>query len=623
MTFVVDILQRFTQVGVFDNPHLTKGFTYACIIVTALGMGARRRKKLNIYVDLTLLVLGSAAYFSSAVLLYIGLNNLYQVITYSITSFFALLIVMRYASRLPRHIRSRLKNDDVFNEEGEQIPQQTQLVENEHSVNLRLKFRYKGKERKGYINVLNVFRHVLVMGVQGSGKTYSVIDEAIRQLIQKKFAMCVYAFKFEETAELVYNSWLKNRHKYPKNSRFVAITFDDPNVSVRCNPLAGGVLKEPSDAVEASKAILYNLNKEWVKKQGDFFVETPINYLAMIIWYLHLYSKRYNEDLPQEEHINYCTLPHCIEMIALPFSNVIPILANEIELSTLASAFKSSLDNNVGDQLQGMVDSARVPMTRLSDPGLYWAASANEINLDINNPKRPKVLVLGSSPQRKEMYSAFLGLYFSSLTRLMNRPKQHPAALFLDELNTVYINGLDSLITTVRSNKVSVWIGLQGKEQMENGYGQQLGKSIYSIIGNIFCGQVLFDTAKMVSDMFGKSLQEKVSQTQTSDDISTNTSFNAAEIMPASKLSTLSNGEMAGVVNDTFDQQNKYKLFKGFIVHDNEKLSGDKKKFKKLPKTREVTEEEITNNYYKIKYEIFTLVEEQMLVIEESKQEIN
>ena len=278
---------------------------------------------------------------------------------------------------------------------------------------------------------------------------------------------------------------------------------------------------------------------------------------------------------------------------------------------SLSSAFRSSLENNTTDQLSGMVDSARIPMTRLSDPMMYYIASGNEIDLRLNSKEEPLVLVLGNNALRKEMYGSFLGLYFSTITRLINQPPaRRPTALFLDEIDTVYINNIGGLITTARSNLISIWMGLQGKEQLEKSYGQKLGESIYSIVGNIFCGQVLFSTAEMMSKLFGRTMQQKVSQTQNSDDISTTTSTNMEQVIPASKLVQLSQGDMAGVVADNFGEVNKYKMFRGTIVHDNKKIANDKKSFQPLPKTRNVTDDDIMENYFKIKYEVSLIVDE-------------
>ena len=600
----VKILGKLTLVGVFDSPHWTLGFVFMCLLVTALGMGVRKRKKLNLFTDISFFLLSTLLLFGSRWVLNMRLDFDLQPIAYGSSCLLGTLGVMRYSTRLPRHLRTTFDDSDTFNEKGEQFPQQTQLIKNKASVNLPMLFKYKNKMVPGFVNIINVYRAVLVIGSQGSGKTYSVLDPAIRQLIAKGFTMCVYAYKFHNSALLVYNEFLRNRKAYPKNTRFAAITFDDPSVSVRCNPLGSGAIANIPDAAEAAQAILLNLNHNWVTKRGDFFVESAINYLTACIYYLHIYDQKYN----QENGEVYCSLPHCIELMSLDVKDVVPVLSSEAELTNLMAPFASAMNNGAAEQLEGQVASVRIPMTRLEDPNFYYLATGNDITLDINNPDNPTLLVLGSNHKRKAMYSAYLGVYYSTIFRLINEPGRLPLGFFVDELDSIYLSQLSSTITTGRENKISVWMGLQGKEQLEETYGQKGGEKLYSIVGNIISGQVNFATAEMVSKLFGKTLQKRVSQNQNSDDVSFNTSLSPDQVLPPNKLSQLSQGEVAGVVSDNADQTNNLKLFKGKIVLPDKKIARQKKQYQPLPKINDISKEEIEQNYYKVKWQIGKLV---------------
>ena len=596
------VLHKVANTALFSNIHFTKGLVFFLIIISSIGMGVKRRKKLNLFKDISLFILGSIIFFYSIVVLNIEFFNAQKACyLYSGLLCIGYLKVMAMSSRLPRHMKLPANAEDAFNDEGESFPQETKYRDNDYSINFRLKFLHKKKIRSGFINVVNPFRAMLVMGVQGSGKTYSVIEPAIRQMIEKGFTMAVYDFKFPDLTTLTYNTLSKFKHKFQSNIAFYVINFDDVEHSNRCNPLLPQMMDDFSDAVESAKSIMLNLNKSWITKQGDFFVESPVNYLASIIWYLKLH-----------EDGKYCTLPHVIEMIAAPIEDVIPLLASEPELETVLSPFYSSLENNTLEQLEGMIDSARIPLTRLASKRVYYVMSGNEFTLDINNPEEPKLVCFGNNDDKRDIYGALLGLYFQRMLRLVNKKGQNPTGIIFDELPTVYVRGIDNLMATGRSNKIATILGLQDIPQLERDYGQKVAEAIFSIVGNIFCGQVVFNTAEKVSRIFGKNRQMKVSVTHNDDTTSYNTSTVMDMMIPASKLVSQSQGHMAGVVSDSFEQRAKFKFFKGEIVHDNEKISREQKAFKPVPQIRNVSQEEVEENFYQIKIEIKDLINERL-----------
>lgn len=607
------LLIKLSYTNLFSNLYYTKGLVFMMIIISSIGMGVKKRKKLNLFTDISLFLIGTLIFFGSTVILNINeLNGEEKLYVYSATLAISYLLIMAYASRLPRHMMIPGMDDDPFNEEGESFPQETELKENDYSINYNFKFRYKKKIRRGFINVVNPFRAMLVLGVQGSGKTYSIINEAIRQLIKKGFVMSIYDFKYPDNTLLAYNTLLKNTNKFKKKPGFYVINFDNVNYSNRCNPIMPGMLNDFSDAVESAKGILLNLNKNWIQKQGDFFVESPVNYLAASIWYLKKYQNG-----------KFCTLPHVIELLASSEKDVIPLLASEPDLDTIMSPFFSAQENNSLEQLQGMIDSVRIPMTRLSSYNVYYVMSGNDFTLDINNPEEPKFVCFGNNDSKKDIYGALLGLYFQRMLSLINQKGKNPMAAFFDELPTVYVRGLDNLMATGRSNKIATVLGFQDFPQLERDYGQKVAEAMFSIVGNIFCGQVFFNTAEKVSKLFGKNRQRKVSITQNDDTTSYNTS-NAMDVMiPASKLATQTEGEMSGIVADSIKQSSKFKIFKGAIIHDNEKISKEEKMYKPLPKKvdAEITQEMLEDNFFRIKSDIKKLIENETKRMEDLARE--
>lgn len=502
-----------------------------------------------------------------------------------------------------------LKNnlmDDVFNVENESFMQETRLMENEYSVNLPTRFYYQKKWNNGWINVVNPFRATIVLGTPGSGKSYAVVNNFIKQQIEKSFAMYIYDYKFPDLSEIAYNHLLKYADRYEVKPTFYVINFDDPRRSHRCNPINPNFMTDISDAYESAYTIMLNLNRSWIQKQGDFFVESPIILLAAIIWYLKIYDNG-----------RYCTFPHAIEFLNRPYAQIFPILTSYPELENYLSPFMDAWESNAQDQLQGQIASAKIPLSRMISPALYWVMTGDDFSLDINNPKEPKILVVGNNPDRQNIYSAALGLYNSRIVKLINKKKQLKSSVIIDELPTIYFRGLDNLIATARSNKVAVCLGFQDFSQLTRDYGDKESKVIQNTVGNIFSGQVVGETAKNLSERFGKVLQKRQSMTINRNDKSTSISTQMDSLIPANKISNLTQGMFVGAVSDNFDERIEQKIFHAEIVVDSAKVSAEMKAYKKIPVIAEFTDsdgndilrETIDSNYRRVKQEIIALVE--------------
>lgn len=509
-----------------------------------------------------------------------------------------------------------LKNqlmDDVFNDENESFMQETRLIANEYSVNLPTRFYYKKKWHNGWINVVSPQRGCIVVGCPGSGKSYCVINQFIKQQIEKGYALYCYDFKFPDLSLIAYNQLLKNRDKYVRPVGFYVINFDDPRHSHRCNPLNPAFLSDIADAYESAYVIMLNLNKSWIQKQGDFFVESPIILLAALIWYLKIY-----------ENGRYCTFPHAIELLNKPYSDLFTILTSYRELENYLSPFMDAWKGGAMEQLQGQIASAKIPLSRLISPALYWIMTGDDFTLDINNPDAPKVLCVGNNPDRQNIYSAALGLYNARIVKMVNRKGKLKCSILVDEVPTIYFKGLDTLIATARSNKVAVMLGAQDYSQLVRDYGDKEARVIQNTIGNIFAGQVVGETAKNLSERFGKVLQQRKSINMTREDTSTNISTQLDSLIPASKISNLSQGEFVGSVCDSFDEKINQKIFHAEIIVDNEQVAAETKAYRKIPVITDFTgadgkdhmEEEIERNYYQIKEDVAQIIEKELLRIE-------
>ena len=189
---------------------------------------------------------------------------------------------------------------------------------------------------------------------------------------------------------------------------------------------------------------------ELVGGSEPVFVESPIILFASIIWYLKIYQNG-----------KYCTFPHAIEFLNRRYEDIFPILTSYPELENYLSPFMDAWLGGAAEQLMGQIASAKIPLSRMISPQLYWVMSDSEFTLDINNPEEPKILCVGNNPDRQNIYGAALGLYNSRIVKLINKKGMLKSSVIIDELPTIYFKGLDNLIATARSNKVAVCLGFQ------------------------------------------------------------------------------------------------------------------------------------------------------------------
>ena len=346
-----------------------------------------------------------------------------------------------------------------------------------------------------------------------------------------------------------------------------------------------------------------------IQKQGDFFVDSPIILLAAIIWYLKIY-----------EGGKYCTFPHAIELLCKRYEDIFTILTSYPELENYLSPFMDAWKGGAQDQLQGQIASAKIPLSRMISPQLYWVMSDSEFTLDINNPQEPKILCVGNNPDRQNIYGAALGLYNSRIVKLVNKKGKLKSSIIIDELPTIYFKGLDNLIATARSNKVAVLLGFQDFSQLVRDYGDKEAKVVMNTVGNIFSGQVVGETAKTLSERFGKVLQRRQSITINRNDKSTSINTQMDSLIPPSKISSLTQGMFVGSVADTFDERIEQKIFHCEIVVDAEKVKREEKAYKPIPVITDFTDEEgndrmkeqIQENYNRIKADVKRIVTDEL-----------
>ena len=607
---VVDrILLNFQRTaGLFKSLLLTKVFAIIFLALSCLGTKGVKNQKMTWNKIHAFFLGGLVLFFMNWWILDLPLPHIVNAGLYTATLTAGYILLLMAGIWISRMLKNNLM-EDPFNTQNESFMQTTALMENEHSVNLPTKFVYQGKEWDGWINVVNVYRASIILGTPGSGKSFAVVNNYIKQMIAKGFAMYIYDYKFDDLSVIAYNELLKNLDKYEVRPEFFVINFDDPRRSHRCNPINPRFMADISDAYESAYTIMLNLNKTWIQKQGDFFVESPIILLAAIIWYLRIYKDG-----------KYCTFPHAVEFLNKPYADIFTILTSYPSLENYLSPFMDAWQGGAQDQLQGQIASAKIPLSRMISPQLYWVMTGDDFTLDLNNPKSPKILCVGNNPDRQNIYSAALGLYNSRIVKLINKKGQLKSAVIIDELPTIYFRGIDNLIATARSNKVAVCLGFQDFSQLNRDYGDKESKVIQNTVGNIFSGQVVGETAKNLSERFGKILQQRQSISINRQDTSTSINTQMDSLIPASKIANLSQGTFVGSVADNFGEEIEQKIFHARIVVDTVKVAAETKAYKKIPVINEfkdsagndIMQQQIERNYSGIKADVVQIIEDEM-----------
>jgi len=581
---IVDhVILPLSKMGIFKTLLIAKLSALGLLIVSLIGSKGKRDEKIRAKTIITYCLTGLFIYFFSSYLihrywLYMGATS------------FGYLLFMTGGGLLFRMLKLKL-GDDIFNKENETFPQEERLLENEYSINLAARYQLKGKKRNSWINVINPFRGTLVSGSPGAGKSYFVIRHIITQHIRKGFSMLIYDFKYDDLSRIAYNALREHGGR-----SFYVINFE--KIMHRSNPLEPDTMVDITDAIESARTVMLGLNREWIKKQGDFFVESPINFVTALIWFLKKYQGG-----------RYCTLPHAIELSLVDYKDLFAVLSKEPEIEVLINPFISAWKNEAYEQLEGQIASAKISLARLSSPQLYYVLSGNDFSLDINNPGDPKIVCLANNPQKSQVYGAVLSLYVNRINKLVNRKNQQKCSLIFDEFPTIYFNGIDNLIATARSNKVAVTLAVQDYSQLKKDYGREQAEVIMNIVGNVICGQVTGDTAKQLSERFGKINQQKESVSINSSDTSVSRSTQLDYAMPASKISALSSGDFVGMVADDPTNRIELKTFHCQIQNDHDAIRREEQAYRDIPDARKVSATEIQMNYQRIKEDIKQLVE--------------
>ena len=591
-----DLHGRIRRWLIYQDGHLvySKVATFLLVCITCVGTRNKKHLEFNARRQVVCPLTGGLLLLVLSVWLYNHPVNVYlyslrlNIILYMATTVIGVILVHIALDNISKFIKDGLLKDR-FNFENESFEQCTELVENKYSVNIPMRYYYKGKFRKGWVNISNPFRGTWVVGTPGSGKTFSIIEPFIRQHSAKGFALVVYDYKFPTLATKLYYHYKKNQKlgKLPKGCSFNIINFVDVEYSRRVNPIQLKYINNLAAASETAETLLESLQKG--KKEGgggsdQFFQTSAVNFLAACIYFFCNYGKEPydsngkmllaekiedkatkrlvptgrvfdadgNEVEPAYWLGKYSDMPHILSFQNESYQTIFEVLETDNEVAPLLGPFQTAFKNKAMEQLEGMIGTLRVYTSRLATKESYWIfhKDGDDFDLKVSDPKNPSYLLIANDPEMESIIGALNALILNRLVTRVNtgQGKNIPVSIIVDELPTLYFHKIDRLIGTARSNKVSVALGFQELPQLEADYGKVGMQKIITTVGNVVSGSARSkETLEWLSsDIFGKVVQLKKGVTIDRDKTSINLNENMDSLVPASKISDMATGWICG-----------------------------------------------------------------------------
>ena len=579
-----DLLKNFAKMGIFFPPINAKVSTLILIGLVAVGTRAKKKKDLHITKEIILpivfgllMIMGSLALIDKASIHTLPKINPYQV-GYALLSLTGAVITQMGADSISKYMQQKI-GKDRWNTEEESFDQNRELVKTPFSVNIPYLFRYNKSTHKGWLNI-NPFRGTMVIGVPGSGKSFGVINPAIRQMVDKGFCLCIYDFKFPDLTQIAYYQYLVKKQKdkdYQHN--FFVINLNDVEKSKRVNPFKKEYIQTLAQAQEMAESMVSALQKGGGSGGGgseQFFTQSAINFLSSCIYFFATY-----------ENGKYSSLPHLLSFMNRSYEEIFTTLFQHEELTSLLSPFKSAYDNKAFDQLEGQVGTLKIFLSRLATKESFWVFSGDEVQLKISDKEKPSMLILASDPATQDINSALYSSVLNRTLKLINSKGNHPSGIIADEFPTIYIHKIDNVIATARSNKVAVMLGLQEIPQLRQFYKKEVADTISAIIGNVLSGAVRDkNTLDWLEKMFGKIKQKSYSQSISNQGTTTSINEKMDNMIPAGKISNLRTGEMAGMIaggeeNET--EEYKTSAFIRKINLDMKEIKKEEENYVKIP----------------------------------------
>ena len=583
-----NILQSFAKMGVFFPPINAKLSTLVLITLVAIGTRAKKKRDLDATKEIFLPISVGLIMIISSLALVWGAGNLnlpyivpylngYQ-LGYLLLSYAGTMITQKGADSISKLMQTKM-DKDRWNTEEESFDQNRELVETPTSVNIPYKFRYKKQTHQGWMNI-DPFRGSMVIGVPGSGKSFGVINPAIRQLVGKGFCLCIYDFKFPSLGEIAYYHHLLKKKTDPNyKHKFHVVNLDEVEYSRRVNPFKKEYINTLAQAQEMAESMVSALQKGGSSGGGgseQFFTQSAVNFLASTIYYFATY-----------ENGKYSDLPHILAFMNRSYEEIFDTLFTNEELVSLMSPFKSAYENKAFDQLEGQIGTIKIFLSRLATKESFWVFSGDEVQLKISDPENPSILILASNPRTQDINSALYSAVLNRVISQINDKGNLYSGLIADEFPTIYIHKIDNLVATARSNQVAVMLGLQEQPQLRQFYKKEVAETISAIMGNILSGAVRDKgTLDWLEKLFGKIKQKSYSESISNQGTNITISEKMDVMIPAGKIAGQRTGEMVGMVvqgEDNATEEFKTSAISGKINLDMKAIKHEEANYVKMP----------------------------------------
>ena len=593
---LVDIHDRIKLMDVYQDGHILHSKIMTLLIICVTCIGTRNKKHLEFNAKTMVIYPISAGIILMFLSVWVfkqhwppHIFTLYSSTwLYFVMSIVGTVLCHVALDNISKYLKDGLLKDR-FNFENESFEQMPDEVKNKYSINIPMRYYYKGKFRKGWVNIVNPFRGTWVVGTPGSGKTFSIIEPFIRQHSAKGFAMVVYDYKFPTLAQKLYYHYRVNKKAglTPKDCDFNIINFVNVEYSRRVNPIQLKYISNLAAASETAETLLESLQKG--KKEGgggsdQFFQTSAVNFLAACIYFFCNYEKRpydangnemnYDKTIDPETGMikptgvvrdttgnivepaywlgKYSDMPHILSFLNESYETIFEVLMTDTEVAPLLGPFRTAFDNKAMEQLEGMIGTLRVFTSRLATKESYWIFSkeGDDFDLKVSDPAHPSYLLIANDPEMESIIGALNALILNRLVTRVNtgQGKNVPVSIIVDELPTLYFHKIDRLIGTARSNKVSVTLGFQELPQLESDYGKVGMQKVITTVGNVVSGSARAkETLEWLSnDIFGKVVQLKKGVTIDRDRTSINLNENMDALVPGSKIADMPTGWICG-----------------------------------------------------------------------------
>jgi type IV secretory pathway TraG/TraD family ATPase VirD4 len=486
---------------------------------------------------------------------------------------------------------------DRYNLEEESFDQEREKIDTPYSINIPTRFYFRKKWHNGWLNI-DPFRGSLIIGTPGSGKSYGIINPAIRQLIHKNFSVLLYDFKYPDLTNIAYSHYLEEKKTNKSyNHSFYVLNPDDVEGSARVNPIRKEYVNTLAEAQDVAETIVLALQKGGESGgSAQFFTQSAINFLSCCVYYL-----------AKTENGKYSSLPHLMSFLNLSYQEIFDAIFKVQELESLLSTFKSAYENEAFEQLEGQLGTLKIYITRLATKENYWifTEDEDEFEFKLSDKTNPSILVMANSPQTQNINSAVFSTVINRVINQVNSKDNLPTAIIADEFPTVYFHSIENTIATARSNKVAVILGLQELTQLRQYYKKQIADTLASVVGNVISGSVREkQTLTWIESLIGKAKQVSQSISVSNNGTSITTNEKMDFLVPQSKIATLQTGQMVGVLAESnlIDEKEYTKksksVFNAKINLDSNEIKREEKGYRKTPRyysmVSDTTKESIT-----------------------------